>query len=1474
MFFACGESGRRPCADRAIGRLLGVTFLFVLGLAAQRPAWAAPKGDSPVVLPAGAAGIAIPEPLRPFVGWVLHDKAEALCPFLHGEGEAEGRHCLWPAELDLSLSDKGGRFSQRWRVYKKAWVPLPGDSKVWPQSVLVDGKPAVVAAPHGEDSSADSESPQVELQPGSHVVSGVFLWDELPESLAVPPSTGLLALSVRGTRLTMPSRDEDGRVWLQKAATEKEEEVLELTVHRKVQDEVPLQLSTRIELRVSGKSREVVLGRALPAGFIPLSLEGPLPARLEPDSRLRVQVRAGTFVLSLIARHEGPVKQLARPKADGLWPEDEVWVWDARPSLRAVRVEGVPLIDPQQTTLLDAWKKLPCYAMRTTDTMNLIEERRGDADPAADELALSRELWLDFDGRGYTVRDHITGTLHRAWRLEVNPPMELGRVAVDGQDQFITKLSGGSGQPGVEVRQAELDLSADSRIVPNHRGELPVIGWDADFREVERMTLHLPPGWRLFHASGADEVSETWIGKWTLLDLFLLLITAMAVTRLYGPFFGAMALLMLGLSLSECDAPRWLWVSVLAAEALLRVLPLGKIRSVTQVGRIGCLIALGIFATSFAADAIRGGLYPVLEHPDHRIGEEVATDAVPGWLKKKRKRMIAPDEAMAGILGPNLDKDNGDAAGGLKNDPADSAGGLVGSGRGGGGAGDADATVDRRKDGAKFLALKSKAAALEMRDAQEVSKKVGTLGILNSNSYAQQYAQNMQQLDPNSVVQTGPGVPRWSYNRAVLSFMGPVQRHQQLRLWLVPPTANLVLSLLRVALLALLFWRLAGLQRFGWPPRPQALGRPSGMALMLAVLLPLGFGSGVARAELPGAELLNTLQERLLEPPECHPNCASSSRLYLEVQPRLLRARMEVGAAATTAVPLPGGAKQWLPERVILDGKPAAAMLRTDDGKLWLQLSEGSHQVILEGALPNRETVQIALPLKPHRVEARTQGWRLDGLHEDGEADDDLQLSRIESNQADAPSGLSQGTLPPFVRVEREIFIGLKWEVQTRIVRMTPTGSAVVLEVPLLPGESVTTPEVRVQGQKALCNMAPGATELSWHSLLQERPELTLSAPQGLPLTEVWRLDVSPIWHATVGGIPVVQQSGEPGNRRPSWQPWPGEQVRIALRRPDGVAGSTLTIDHSLLEISPGLRATEATLTVELRSSRGGQHTLTLPEGATLESLLIGGEKQPPRQEGRNVTLPLSPGQRQIKLRWRQPNGIAFLFRTPAVTLGAASVNAQVVLRVPHGRWLLFCGTSGSQALGPVVLFWSYVPLLVLLSFLLARLRLTPLRATQYFVLGLGLSQVPLLAAALFIGWLLCLGWRERQPSLKRYWLFDLRQLLIVIWTVVALAVLVAAIHEGLLGHPDMQIRGNGSSRGELRFFLDHAPLELPICWLVSLPLLSYRLAMLLWALWMAASLLRWLRWGVGAFGLEGYWQPRPKKGDAAGAVPQNANPS
>ena len=43
--------------------------------------------------------------------------------------------------------------------------------------------------------------------------------------------------------------------------------------------------------------------------------------------------------------------------------------------------------------------------------------------------------------------------------------------------------------------------------------------------------------------------------------------------------------------------------------------------------------------------------------------------------------------------------------------------------------------------------------------------------------------------------------------------------------------------------------------------------------------------------------------------------------------------------------------------------------------------------------------------------------------------------------------------------------------------------------------------------------------------------------------------------------------------------------------------------------------------------------------------------------------------------------------------------------------------------------------------------------------------------------------------------------------------------------------------------------------WMVSVPLWIYRAAMLVWALWLAFSLLRWVRWAWAAASTGGYWR-------------------
>lgn len=1373
----------------------------------------------------------IPSPLQPWTDWVMRGHETEVCPFLLGADDpaTASRQCAWPGRLVLDLGEKEGRFSQDWNLQVSGYVPLPGEEAHWPLELTVDGRPAAAVANDG--------APGLWLPAGRHTLAGVFRWDSLPESLDLSQEAGLVALKVRGAAVPFPDRDADGRIFLQRTSTaQTEAESLQAIVHRRVVDTVPLVLVTRIELAVAGKAREVLLGRALPDRFLPLELKSPLPARVEPDGRLRVQVRPGSWTLELVGRHDGPVAALTAPVPGGPWANEEIWVFEAQPDLRLADVEGVTAVDPQQTNLPDEWKKLPAYRLRPGETMRFAEHRRGGADPSPDRLTLHRVLWLDFDGGGYTWSDRLEGTLNRSWRLEMAPPSRLERVAIAGRDQVITRRAGSlpPGTVGVEVRQGTVVLGAEGRV--ENTWALPAVGWDHSFQQVTG-ELHLPPGWRLLGATGVDEVPGTWVSRWTLLDLFLVLVIALAVRHLWGTRWGLIALAAMILSWQEPDAPQWMWIVVLALEALRRLLPAaGQARQAVRALSVLARIGLVLYTVSFVAMQARQAIYPALERPEASLG--------------------AGGEVQDLTRQYSLSSASGEAVDKLK------ALGYVS----GGVAGFARTAKEEPQDVEAPVPVPEMVAAAPSAPPPPPpppSRRDMKLESPKGSKPPASLAANLQEMDPRAVADTGPGLPDWEWTQVALRWSGPVETTQRVRFFLLSPLANRFVTLVRAVLLLLLLLltlNLAGL-RLPWRPMPKP---PAAAALLLAVLLlapALTPGARAANEALPGpttppGDILDQLRQALTEKPDCFPGCAASPRLFLEVSPAALRARFEVGAAAEVAVPIPGGAQQWVPAEVQVDGQPAG-VARTEDGRLWVKVGPGRHEILLAGALPPRDGVQIALPLKPHRVEVTASGWTVSGVHEDGEADDTLQLTRLRGSGPAVSGSLQPGALPTFLEVARTVRLGLTWTVETRVSRRSPAGVPAAASIPLLPGESVTTSGIRVKDGAVQVSLGPQADEVTWTSSLAVVPVLALAAPRTLEWAEVWRLDVSPIWHFEAKGIPAVLNPTSPDPkdvRVPEWRPWPGERVELAVSRPEGIAGHSLTVVHSQLTLSPGVRSTDVSLDLALRSSRGGQHTIVLPQGAELTAMKIDGQAQPIRQEGRRVTLPLHPGAQRVLLTWREPRGISLLFSTPAVDLKTPSVNALTVVEMPRGRWLLL---AGGPRLGPAILFWSLLAVILLVAWGLGRVRLTPLAARHWALLGVGLSQAPLTAAAIVAGWLLALGLRrERGATVRRDKVFDLGQMLLVAWTLVALGILFWSIQQGLLGTPEMQVAGNGSTAFRLRWYADRAGAVPPTAWMLSVPLLIYRAAMLAWALWLAQALLRWLRWGWESFTMGGGWRP------------------
>src|SRR6185503_6225537 len=247
-----------------------------------------------------------------------------------------------------------------------------------------------------------------------------------------------------------------------------------------------------------------------------------------------------------------------------------VWVWNARASLRDVDLTGAPSIDPGRTRLTDDWRSLPAYVVAPEDALTLVTTRRGEAEPPPNRIELTRRLWLDLDGSGFSVRDEFSGSLERGFRLDRSSG-ELGRATIGSVDQLITL--GRGGRRGVELRDKKLSLVAESRETGGR--ELLAVGWNEGVERL-RAELTLPPGYWLFATRGVDSAPDTWVSSWNLFELFFIVVVVAAFSRLSGVRWGALLLALLVLSHGEEGAPYAIWVFLIALAALLRVVREGR----------------------------------------------------------------------------------------------------------------------------------------------------------------------------------------------------------------------------------------------------------------------------------------------------------------------------------------------------------------------------------------------------------------------------------------------------------------------------------------------------------------------------------------------------------------------------------------------------------------------------------------------------------------------------------------------------------------------------------------------------------------------------------------------------------------------------------------------------------------------------------------------------------------------------------
>ncbi len=1331
----------------------------------------------------------IPNSLKPWVKWVSRDFDTNKCSYSFNNYDQ--KICSWESKLNLALNNTSGNFSYNIILDDQSSIPLPGNLEFWPQSVKVNGQLQAI--------TNINNSPGIYLEAGEYQITGEYTWATLPDKFTLPPNIALLDISLNGKNLPFPNI-QNGALTLNQPTTETvtaDINYLDLKVFRKIEDDLPAKLETIVKLEISGKSREIKLNQISLPGFALTNITSALPINIDQQGNILVQARAGSYTIQTESFTNNALEKIKFPTGDD-WVPFELWSFASNPSLRVVDLAGASAVDPTLYNIPAEWQNLNTYKIEPSQTLEILEHKRGEAKQSTNSLSLNRQIKLNFDGASLSIRDELNGQIASDQHLTINPDYSLGNVNINGIDQLITKTSDSGDLVGIEVRPGNINMIANSQTT--NVQELNFPGWKTEFNSVNN-SLFLAPGWQLFHIWGVDYVNGSWLAKWTLLDIFLVMLTVVAIFKVFNWQSAVLAFGALLLFEKNVFSITGIILFATALSALSIYVKHQRFASFCNRFKILIIGVTTLFVLNYIFNDIKFSIHPQLKRI--YFNDQLNASAFGGASESVASPSISYDEPMKKALSA-LESDS-----------------VMGS-----------------------LARGKVSDEGYQNDKKEEVKKL-------------QYQTNIDQA-----VQTGRGVSNWQSNSSYsFGWNTPVIQDQKIKFSLISPMTNIILSFLRAILILLL------LARFlinSLPFRVPFLKASLMLALLLCQQTKVMAQEQTTGDIFPDEHLLQELSSYVLtnqeKSPECLPNCANISRFEIDLAEQKFKFKFEIHNLSDSFFPLPFNRHDLAVEEITINNSSEHLRLKTNGDLLLVALAKGINNLVISGSLKDRESINLSFPVIPSSGKFKASDWVVTGISNTGKVDQVISLTRAAKElPVDATANKQQGDLVKPLKLDqqftisRQIDLAYDASITTTIVRLSPASSSYEISYQLLKEESLVTPGVEVKNGQVIAEFKPNEYQKTFKSILKVTDQLELVAASNKVWNEKWYLNASNLWHFDYSGTPRIYFNQE----IPEWHPRPGEKLLLKLEKPVGIVGTTKTIESLNLVADLGKDLQKYTLNFLIKSSKGEIHPIDLPIGIEIISVKINQVAQSFKADSNKIDLNLVPGSQSIDIEWREKKKLNNYFKLPKIQLNAPTANLNLSYQLPTRNWVT--ATGGTQY-GPAVLFWGYFPLALILAWALSRLKDLPLKFHQWCLLLMGLSQVNFGLNIMVITWFIFLGFRAKTKLSNHSLKFPLMQIFLAFWSFWAFQALYQAIETGLLGSPRMMIAGNDSSSSYLSWYQDLTTGEIPSPWFLAFDIWYYRILMLLWALWLAASIIKWVKWGFDAYTTNGGWYKQKPK--------------
>lgn len=1375
-----------------------------------------------------------PSNLDPWKDWVRNRHPEWNCAVVDGV-----RECSWPGSCKLNLSEKAGKFSVEGELLSKGFLPLPGSSEFPPAKIVVSSLTTnSVVVPHSIE-IVDGKY-FVKLPAGSYKIEGELSWSAIPPEIPIPDEIGSVRLE---TDSDQNINRGNNIIWFEKVDENKDLDRVSVVVSRNIRDDSPLYIETLITLGISGNARSINLGQVIPAHSILIGITSALPHQITKEGVLTIQGLSGSHQIKVYSIIPQPVSEVTLTSlSQTYWPAEETWVWSPNNNLRTVEIDGGLSLSADSDLIPQEWKGQGApYQIDITKGISIKQMTRGDTQVKTNNVQLARELWLDLDGEGYTIKDTFTGELKNGVRLNAKPELKLGRADIDSRPTLLS-VDPVTNAHGIEIRTDNINVSAVSRI--EGQEEFAAVGWELPVSNLS-LNLYLPPSWKLFHSVGFQGEANSWLGSWTLLEVFLSVLLVIGTLKVMGTLISLLVASSLILNHNEYLEPRMLLFHILVAGVLAKLVDNKEsgFYKFSHTYLVSTVVLWCAEALTLMKLQITQILYPQLESGTRyrTFLQEIfywielspyswlllvlvvflffqqlkRFQQAQGFIKKFVSLIILVCILIFAFALRGMFTVTTFSAGRM-------AGGVV-------------SPVPQS-------AYKAK-SPYQRYDSFNALRKEGA----DSGTYEMlQEQKNEPQNDVKlKSVQTGPALPLWRWKGFGFNFMGPVSPDQKLKVYLISPFVNRILAVLRLLIISLLMILLI---KKSVPQKIidkiltyKTMKKAATTGAFLIITL---FTSSYnAYAEFPSSELLNELENRLKEKECQRPSCSNIEKLFINIHDNKIFLTADVISEGLSAVYLPGPLSEFVLSDVAINGKSTNGYRSSSDGYLAVKVPDGRSKISVFAVIDHKD-VTLQFKQSPVHTSFSADGWLAEGISPSGTVAATVRIVPIDKENI-FQENEQKTDLGIWFNLDRKIELGEKNKIHTTITKLGDNNKTFNINLKLLPEEQVIEgPIADRKGNDAVVRFPENSRSITLESTLPEVSKISLHEEKTEFLSQTWQVFCSLALNCTyTGATPSDSPSGN--NKSWFWQPFPGDSVEINMKPLAAVKGESLTVDSLTHLVTWGMSRKQGEIQFTLRNTDQSSFSVDLPKDVHISSSTLDGRSGGVITSDGKSTFLLQPGEHSGVVSYEQnwnPDRVEYV---TAVKLSEPVHNLNIHVKPSPDRWILWVG---GLSWGPAVLIWAKLILIAILLVALSHFSFIDLGILNSAVLAVGLVSLPSLYMGIPVIWFmvmkyLTLDQRDVNILSAHKW-----KVIFIILTILSFLQFYSIVESGLVIQPPMLIVGNQSSNYLLKWYIDHSTADVAQPWIVSLPISYWRFIMLLWSTWLAVNLIKWTKESVQVF--------------------------